>query len=318
MEWNNLVRNASKSAFRKRNIWFFILFYVFSSLSLLNAMTNIVVMEKASALIGLEVAMNYLKYLIPIIFFLIIPLSLAVYGAFICSIHGKENSILSCMKHAARKLKSILGAVIIITLLQLLLVLFLANTNFFETENSEANFLFENQQNEKFDTLQNAIDYGSAYAIVLMNYAKPQIITPLLVKEACILDKATCMWALSTHYTPLALVQVFLYMLVSILLLFVVQGIVLNDFGAIKSIKNSINIAKRNMNDVILLYMISLVVFLFFALTGSLITYVLHAFFGLTSVAAYNIFISLGLMFVFALQTKAYIVFYEEEIIMRV
>ncbi len=325
MNWKEIIKEAKDILLQKKNFWFFLVFYIFGTglnmniIGTLFGLLTIMNIIPGSVLpggISIVNSMSHIVYGGSFIILFLLFMTLIAQGGFIQIISRKETSVKRSMKNTLFKIKTLLCIIIIITSLQFLIISIInmnqpfldsvlpslrggaastTGTSLIAVDNTRITEIYGDGF-MKFNFLQ-----------VLANFGKPFIISPALLNDFCLLDTSTCGWAISNFYLGVPLLQVFLYMLVSIFTLFVIQEIMLNNSGTINSIKNSVTLVRRNLNDVLNLYIISLLSFVIFAWMGTLVSYILLNFFGLYMLLFYYSFLALGFMFVVALQTVFYL-----------
>lgn len=321
MNWIEIIKNSKDALLRKKNFWIFILFLISGTWFLSRFVDSIfilfylMVMPHGLSLpqgISIETAISLISYISLLVTMSLLVVTLVIEGGFLYIISGKENSVIKSMKNAFFRSKDIIGIVLLIVLVQYV-----------------ANYPFSLNTAEHIDdvvapeiqaiSMKNASYHGEIiqkitglsstgnFLQILGNFGKPSMITPPLVKDFCMLDASTCWWSVSKFYLGFPLLQIFIYMLISVFTLFVMQEIILNNAETMESIKNSFILVRRNIDEVIILYILSLLFFVIFAGAGALISSALYNTIGLFSVLFYYTFLTIGFMYVIALQTAFYI-----------
>lgn len=321
MNWIKIIKDSKDALLRKKNFWIFILFLMSGAWFLSRFIDSIfilfylMIMPHGLSLpqgISIETAISLISYISLFVTMSLLVITLVIEGGFLHIISGKENSVIKSMKYALFRSKDIIGVVLLIVLIQ-----YVANYPYSlntaehidDVVAPEIQAIIMKNASYHDEIIQNIAGLFSTgnFLQILGNFGKPSIIAPPLVKDFCMLDASTCWWSVSKFYIGFPLLQIFIYMLISIFTLFVMQEIILNNAETIQSIKNSIVFVRRNMDEVIILYILSLLSFVIFAGAGALISSVLSSILGLFSVLFYHIFLTIGFMYVIALQTAFYL-----------
>lgn len=141
----------------------------------------------------------------------------------------------------------------------------------------------------------------------LAGFGKPILLGMAGVSNFCLLGFVPCAAVFSVFFSNLGLLQVALYMLISILFLFVLQEIMLSNSGAAQALKRSYALVKANAANVLVLWVLSLLIYVLIIGAGAAVTWGLGLMVGGGGSIVYHLFAVAALLAVFALQTRVWI-----------